>query len=40
MPLQAVCDPEDVANAVMGFLINDLATVQIVVVDGGMLIAR
>lgn len=38
VPLQAVCDPEDVANSVMGFLINDLSTGQIVVVDGGMLI--
>lgn len=38
VPLQAVCDPDDVANSVMGFLINDLSTGQIVVVDGGMLI--
>ena len=40
VPLKAVCDPEDVANAVMGFIINDLATGQVIVVDGGMLIAR
>ena len=38
VPLQAVCDPDDVANAVMGFLMNDLSTGQVVVVDGGMLI--
>ena len=38
VPLQAVCDPEDVANAVMGFIMNDLATGQVIVVDGGMLI--
>lgn len=40
VPLKAVCDPDDVANAVMGFLMNDLATGQVIVVDGGMLIAR
>ena len=38
VPLEAVCDPEDVANAVMGFLMNDLSTGQVIVVDGGMLI--
>lgn len=38
VPLKAVCDPEDVANAVMGFIGNDLATGQVQVVDGGMLI--
>ena len=39
VPLQAVCDPEDVADAVMGFVEgSDLATGQILVVDGGMLI--
>ena len=38
VPLKAVCDPDDVANAVLGFLINDLSTGQVVVVDGGMLI--
>lgn len=38
VPLQAVCDPEDVAASVMGFIGNDLSTGQILVVDGGMLI--
>ena len=38
VPLQAVCDPEDVADAVMGFVMNDLSTGQVLVVDGGMLI--
>jgi 3-oxoacyl-[acyl-carrier protein] reductase len=39
VPLQAVCDPEDVADAVMGFVRgSDLATGQVLVVDGGMLI--
>ena len=38
VPLKAVCDPEDVANAVLGFLINDLSTGQVIVIDGGMLI--
>ena len=39
VPLQAVCDPEDVADACMGFIQgSDLATGQVLVVDGGMLI--
>ncbi len=39
VPLQAVCDPDDVAGTVMGFITgNDLATGQIQVLDGGMLI--
>lgn len=39
VPLQAVCDPEDVADAVLGFVCgSDLATGQVLVVDGGMLI--
>ena len=39
VPLQAVCEPEDVADAVMGFVRgSDLATGQVLVVDGGMLI--
>ncbi len=38
VPLQNVCDPEDVAKAVMGFIHNDLSTGQVLVVDGGMLI--
>ena len=39
VPLKAVCDPEDVADACMGFIKgSDLATGQVLVVDGGMLI--
>jgi len=39
VPLKAVCDPEDVADACMGFIEgSDLATGQVLVVDGGMLI--
>ena len=39
VPLKAVCDPEDVADACMGFIQgSDLATGQVLVVDGGMLI--
>ena len=39
VPLQAVCDPSDVADAVMGLIRgSDLATGQVIVVDGGMLI--
>jgi 3-oxoacyl-[acyl-carrier protein] reductase len=40
-PLGKVCDPEDVAAAVMGLVTgSDLVTGQVVVVDGGMLLAR
>ena len=39
VPLKAVCDPEDVADACMSFVQgSDLVTGQILVVDGGMLI--
>lgn len=39
VPLKAVCDPEDVADACMGFIEgSDLATGQVLVVDGGLLI--
>jgi len=38
VPLKAVCDPEDVADAVMGFVDAGLATGQILTLDGGMLI--
>jgi 3-oxoacyl-[acyl-carrier protein] reductase len=39
VPLKAVCDPEDVADAVLGFIRgSDLATGQVLVVDGGLLI--
>jgi 3-oxoacyl-[acyl-carrier protein] reductase len=34
-PLKKVCEPEDVADAVMGFVVSDLVTGQILVVDGG-----
>lgn len=38
-PLKAVCTPDDVARTVMSFITaNDLATAQIQVLDGGMLI--
>jgi 3-oxoacyl-[acyl-carrier protein] reductase len=40
-PLQKVCEPEDVAEAVLSFIIgSDLVTGQIMVVDGGMLIGQ
>jgi 3-oxoacyl-[acyl-carrier protein] reductase len=39
-PLQKVCEPEDVAAAVLGFVTgSDLVTGQVLVVDGGLLIA-
>jgi 3-oxoacyl-[acyl-carrier protein] reductase len=39
-PLQAVCEPEDVAAAVLSLLTgSDLVTGQVLVVDGGMTIA-
>lgn len=34
-PLQKVCKPEDVADAVFGLIISDLVTGQILTVDGG-----
>jgi 3-oxoacyl-[acyl-carrier protein] reductase len=38
-PLQAVCDPEDVSDAILSILTgSDLVTGQILVVDGGMTI--
>lgn len=38
-PLQRVCEPQDVADAILGFITgSDLVTGQIVVCDGGMLI--
>ena len=36
--LKKVCDPEDVATAILGFLAADLVTGQVLVVDGGMTI--
>lgn len=39
-PLQRVCEPEDVAAAILGFVTgSDLVTGQVLVVDGGLLIA-
>jgi 3-oxoacyl-[acyl-carrier protein] reductase len=39
-PLQKVCEPEDVAAAILGFVTgSDLVTGQVLVVDGGLLIA-
>lgn len=39
VPLQRVCDPEDVADAIMGVVCgSDMMTGQIIVCDGGMLI--
>jgi len=38
-PLQRVCEPQDVADVILGFITgSDLVTGQIVVCDGGMLI--
>ena len=38
-PLQKVCEPEDVADAILAFITgSDLVTGQVVVCDGGMLI--
>jgi 3-oxoacyl-[acyl-carrier protein] reductase len=39
-PLRRVCEPEDVATAILGFVTgSDLVTGQVLVVDGGLLIA-
>ncbi len=39
-PLQRVCEPEDVTAAILGFVTgSDLVTGQVLVVDGGLLIA-
>jgi 3-oxoacyl-[acyl-carrier protein] reductase len=39
-PLKKVCEPEDVADAILSFVVgSDLVTGQILIVDGGMLIA-
>jgi 3-oxoacyl-[acyl-carrier protein] reductase len=39
-PLRKVCEPEDVAAAILGFVTgSDLVTGQVLVVDGGLLIA-
>lgn len=34
-PLQRVAEPEDIANAILGLVINELVTGQVLVVDGG-----
>ncbi len=40
MPLQKVCEPEDVASAILGFITgSNLITGQTLVIDGGMLIS-
>ncbi len=40
VPLQATCTPEDVADAILGLVAgSDLVTGQVLVCDGGMLIA-
>ncbi|MFN2428123.1 MAG: SDR family NAD(P)-dependent oxidoreductase [Candidatus Binatia bacterium] len=38
--LKKVCDPEDVAAAILGFIASDLITGQVLVVDGGLTIAQ
>ncbi len=39
-PLGRVCDPEDVANAILAIITgSDLVTAQVTAIDGGMLIA-
>jgi len=38
--LKKVCDPEDVATAILGFIANDLVTGQTLIVDGGLTIAQ
>lgn len=34
-PLQRVAEPEDIANAILGLVVNELVTGQVLVVDGG-----
>jgi len=38
--LKKVCDPEDIATAILGFIANDLVTGQVMIVDGGLTIAQ
>jgi NAD(P)-dependent dehydrogenase (short-subunit alcohol dehydrogenase family) len=40
LPLGRVCDPEDVAAAILGLIGADLITGQTLVVDGGMTVAK
>lgn len=39
-PLKKVCQPEDVAKAIVDLVTSDLITGQILIIDGGMTIAR
>lgn len=38
--LKKVCEPEDVAAAILGFIHADLVTGQVLVIDGGLTIAQ
>lgn len=38
--MKKVCDPEDVAAVIMGFIAADLVTGQVMIVDGGLTIAQ
>jgi 3-oxoacyl-[acyl-carrier protein] reductase len=38
--LKKVCDPEDIATAILGFIAADLVTGQVLIVDGGLTIAQ
>jgi 3-oxoacyl-[acyl-carrier protein] reductase len=38
--MKKVCDPEDVATAILGFIAADLVTGQVLIVDGGLTIAQ
>jgi 3-oxoacyl-[acyl-carrier protein] reductase len=38
--LKKVCDPEDVATAILAFIANDLVTGQVMIVDAGLTIAQ
>lgn len=38
--LKSVCDPEDIATAILGLVASDLITGQVLIVDGGLTIAQ
>jgi 3-oxoacyl-[acyl-carrier protein] reductase len=38
--MKKVCDPEDIATAILGFIAADLVTGQVLIVDGGLTIAQ
>lgn len=38
--LKNVCDPEDIATAILGLVASDLITGQVLIVDGGLTIAQ